>query len=458
MKTTHKIFIIFTAIIVIAACVVVSLRWNAWFGNPTEEKYTSPSTQDRIILSYTPNGKGISISWRHGEPLQNAAIEYYSTENPDTLMINANCTTITTEGGTQNHYRAVIPNCIHNSSYSYRLINGSDISDWYTFSIRDLSQSTDFILFGDIQDEANGTSGQMFRDIASLYPNIDFWAFVGDLAERPTDYYWQIVFDALQPHALHIPIIACPGNHEHRKGIRKQLDERWSWMFGQPQLDKPTDFAINLPLLHITALNTDGLFWPWDYIQKKKTLTRHMLSTTCADQWNILLMHHPIYPGSIGRNNYMLRATFNPAIKENNIHLVFYGHDHTYARRISTAGTSLTTPIYIQTNSSNKYYLSNCDRKADKVACGLQLYTHVHITPDTLQAKTYIADTHELYDEIICIRKNDTIQVLDNGIVIPEKIILPEYFKKESKRKQREKFLKRKNIRESNKQLAQDIQ
>lgn len=452
MKTAHKIITAIAIFFTISIGTIITIRWNAWFGNPTEDTYEPTTNQDRIILSFTPDGQSISISWRYGGNTTKNLVQYCEVGSQDTLTANAQFATISTQGGTQNHYRAILPHYAYNTSYVYRLINDSTISNWHTFNTGNPSQAIDFILFGDIQDEAEGLSAQLFHDVALNYPAIDFWAFVGDIAERPTDYYWHVVFDALQPYTSHIPIIACPGNHEHKKGLKKELDSRWSWMFGQPQSHNATDFAIDMPLLHITSINTDGLFWPWDYMQKKRQLTKqHVLSALSQNQWNVLLMHHPIYPGSIGRHNFMFKKTFNPLIEKNDIHLVLSGHDHSYARRISTNKQSKTAPIYLLTNSSSKYYLSNCDLEADKVACGIRLYSHIHITPDTLHINTYTADTHQLYDEIICIRTSEKMQVIDKGDKFKEQIVLPERFKKESKRNIREKFLKKKSLRESSK-------
>lgn len=452
MKTIHKIALIIAIVVIVASSIIISLRWNAWFGNPTEETYAISAVQDRIVLSYTLDGKSITISWRYGNKSTKNVVEYYDMQSQDTLFVNAQCTTISTQGGTQNHYRATLHSYTNNTSYTYRLINDSTVSDWHAFTIGNPSQAIDFILFGDIQDEADGPSAQLFHDVALHYPKIDFWAFVGDLAERPTDYYWHVVFDALQPYASHIPIIACPGNHEHRKGLKKELDPRWIWMFGQPQLQNATDYSIDMPLLHIASVNSDGFFWPWDYLQKKNQLTKyHILSAPSKQQWNVLLMHHPIYPGSIGRHNLLFRTTLNPLIEKNDIHLVLCGHDHSYARRIAVNEDVKTPPVYLLTNSSSKYYLSNCDPAADKIACGIRLYSHIHITPDTLRISTYTADAHQLYDEIICIRTSENIQVIDMGDKIAEQILLPERFNKDSKKDIRKKFMKKKALRESSK-------
>lgn len=450
MTTSQKIATTIAIALTLGICSIIIIRWNAWFGNPTEDTYEAPAKQDRIILSFTPDGQKISISWRYGGHSTKNFVEYFEVHTKDTSTINASCVTISTQGGTQNHYRAILPNFTYNTSYAYRLVNDSNISDWYIFKTGNPSKTIDFILLGDIQDEAGGPSAQLFQDIALRYPHADFWVFVGDMVERPTDYYWNVLFDALLPYAAQFPIIACPGNHEHRKGMKKQLDNRWEWMFGHPQLPQSTDFSIDLPLLHIASIKTDGLFWPWDYWGKRRQLTnQHVLSATSPQQWNILLMHHPIYPGSIGRHNLMFRSTFKPFIERNGIHLVLTGHDHCYARRTSSEGKTFTTPIYILTNSSSKYYLSNCDTKAEKIACGIRLYSHVHLSTDTMFIKTYTAEEHQLYDEIECVRTFDSIHVTDKGSNYTEKILLPESFQKDSKTHIRKKFQKKKSIRES---------
>lgn len=453
------IILLLVAVLVLVAAVVCTVRWQAWFGNPPEEPYDVPPVQDRVVLGYMPDGASDTrrISWRCSATLTSACVQYVRQGNVDTLQAPAVGAVVASRAGRQAWYQACLaPDLTAGSQYSYRLVNDTIHSPWYSFQVKPDTASLDFILFGDVQGEAGDASASLFTEVASRYPDMHFWAFVGDLAERPTDTYWQVVFDALGDIPKQMPILACPGNHEHLKGLSKKLDPRWPWMFGRIDTvggvwHYPDHYSVDFPLLRFTLFDTDAPAMPWDYLSlhyRYRDYPFHGLGST--KPWALVMMHHPIYAGSIGRDNPLLRWSLKPVFERQRVDAVFTGHDHSYSRRTTRAGADKTVPIYLLANSSEKYYLSACDPLADKVASARRLYTHVHITDDTLSLRSYLADDHSLYDEVVCTRRSDgSVCVDDRGGNYPEYLDIPEWYQRESKKRQRNDFLKRREQRRS---------
>jgi hypothetical protein len=110
MKKSYIKYGILLLLLVIAAIIITS-RWNVWFGNPTEAPYSTPSTPSRILLTVGNNAQSRIITWQCDTILQEAFVEYYKC---DTLSSIDTCRAVAlgevyiSEGGKSAFYRVEV--------------------------------------------------------------------------------------------------------------------------------------------------------------------------------------------------------------------------------------------------------------------------------------------------------------------------------------------------------------
>ena len=315
-----------------------------------------------------------------------------------------------------------------------------------------------FLLLGDVH---NGIDSLHWDAIARRHPNLDFYAQLGDFIERGYFYYEQQLVSELEGTPFEqLPIVCTPGNHEYRKGIVRRLPELWYTVFPQPQNGperfKGTTYYVDFPDLRFIVIDTNGLQRLSDYTIVN-TWVRKTLQEA-GDRFTVVMMHHPVFSASIGRQNPLINLTFKRVLKDADI--VFAGHDHNYARRLP----------FIVTNSAQKFYLNKVSDKDTRICSGKQLYTVVNLVrntsssgtssavTDTLSVETRLMETGEMYDLVKVVHQPDTTRAESetSGAFIrtyiepmndsPEIIELPEKYKGKNSRKV-QRFLQKRAAR-----------
>ena len=393
-----------SAIIVLAGIVVCVLRWKAWFGNQPEATYSVPAYPHNIVLTY--GEKAVSsriVSWRADTVVVPSELQLLRWREQDTVIYNAECSLVRSRAGKAAYYRVRLES-LAPGNYSYRCCNTDFCSEWYSFFVPDFSaklRMQKFLVFGDVQDKKGPASDAMFDQafdkVTSLTTDLAGMVFVGDIIERPTDTFWQIFFSSMDDRTAEVPVIAATGNHEYLKGVKKVLDSRWTYVFGNPQngperfLEK--SYFIDFPNSRFIVLDTDALQLVSDY-----TVLQTWLRKVLADRksvWKIVVMHHPVYTAGKGRNNPNMYLAFSRILE--NADVVFSGHDHNYMRRTGKEGT----PLYILTTSSEKFYEPKDEIDADFHASNLRFYEDMKIYADSIRIDTWNVETDSIYDTIL---------------------------------------------------------
>lgn len=263
-----------------------------------------------------------------------------------------------------------------------------------------------FILLGDIHNQL------VYDDYALLaerHPNVDFYAQLGDWMERPYFYYEQMLYHSIVGTGFDtLPVIAIPGNHEHRKGIIKQLPEQWKTIFPNPSngIDRfeGTSYFVDFPQMRIITINTDGLHLLSDYTRVGLWLKQTLREA--KDKYTIVMMHHPVFSTAKGRQNPWIWLSFYGALREADV--VFSGHDHNYARRTEHYKARFwkkeEPTIFIGTNASIKKYPVKENKKYEASLSGEPVYEHIFVTPNTLHISTYTIHSGERIDHVEIIR------------------------------------------------------
>jgi predicted MPP superfamily phosphohydrolase len=208
-------------------------------------------------------------------------------------------------------------------------------------SISNLQSPNTFLVLGDIHSNLNRTDYDL---LAQRVPDADAVLQTGDWLERGQEYYRQLLLREWTNSALKdLPVIACPGNHEYSKGLRKQLSTAWTETFYTDSVAgiPGVNYYIDFPAMRLIVLDTN----PLDHIVwLTRSLTWLRRAMNSADgRFIVVLMHHPVLSVAKGRFNPAIYATFRHALGQAD--LVLCGHDHSYMRKapfvvLNTAGKS----------------------------------------------------------------------------------------------------------------------
>jgi hypothetical protein len=407
------------ALLVIVATVCVK-RWDAWFGNPPEPAYSGSSVPVRIQLTPGRDGQfSRNIGWQCGDTLAASLLLAVKMQTADTLAVPAEGRVLRTPGGVTVTYRAGLTG-LTEGTYRYSVRTGDSQSYWYSFSISRPAPFR-FVYLGDIQDPVGGSeSKKLLAEINRHENDVAFWALGGDVVERPHDCYWNEYFTAMDSIARTMPVIACPGNHEYRKGVAGRLDERFASVFPylvDSQRNGHAVFDIRYGNAAIITLDSNRDTWT---LLSQRNLLKQALERAKDATWKIVILHHPIFSVRGKSRHFFIRHLFEPLIRQYGVDLVLQGHEHCYARMISKdKNASLTTPLYVISQFSTKDYRISFDRKYDRFGNGMRFYQTVYVGRDTLLFRAF-TETGDLYDCIRIVKTGDGVQVTDLATAIPE--------------------------------------
>lgn len=253
------------------------------------------------------------------------------------------------------------------------------------------------LLLGDVH---NGVTHEQWLSMAAAQPELDAYAQLGDFLERGYFYYMQQLLRELDSTRFaELPLICCPGNHEYHKGLIKRLPQLWYDHFPQPH-NGPQDFLgttyyVDFPNLRFIVLDSNGLQQLRDFTRVHCWL--HNAMDTAGERFVVVMMHHPVFSTAKGRQNVAVNIFFRFLLQQAD--LVFYGHDHNYARRLP----------YIETSAARKSHRLRPGLEAECTAVDVQLYEVITCNEDSLTLSTYVMDSDSLYDHVV-IRHDDVLK------------------------------------------------
>lgn len=419
-----KVFYILSTLGVLLGGVLLCVfRWNAWFSNPDEPQYVVPEAPSNIIVTLDTIPDYRTFSWRTSQYLPS-----FLVIDGDTVA--AASQTVSTRGGEATYYSAKSPFLLE-GKHTFFVQSGNYKSVEYTFEVQQ-DTAINFLLFGDIQEKDSvslfaQTVSSILTDSARQGVLPHFMAYVGDVIERPTDEYWQLWYNALDTLAAIVPQEAAVGNHEYLKGVRKQMDERWPYVFVNPQNGpsrfKGSTYYVDYPYMRLIVLNTEALVFLSDYF-----ITQTWLEKVLEEDehlWKVVVMHHPVYSSAVGRSNLLVHSILNYSLRKADV--IFAGHDHNYARRCTEGDEGFVAPVYVVTSSSSKYYLPKCNNNDHRLGTNRGFYEDVHVTANMLSVSTYVMETGELYDSFTIDYHSKRVDVKDS--LTPEILEMPDRYK-----------------------------
>src|SRR5665648_37401 len=446
MKRNKKLLWLGLPILLLLA---VWFKWDNWFYNPPEPQYTPSATPDRILLTWS--GEPLNsrdVTWQGDTLTQNGFLQVTSISIPgDTILYTSSSKIVRTSGGSSSFFRVGIRNLKAGETYLYRVANGNLWSDWYNFKIANHTDSAySFIFIGDVQDSINGVSGKLFHRAYNSQPNAAFIMFIGDMIERPHDAYWGEWFKAGGSLFRTIPIIATPGNHEYHKGIIQTLDERWMDHFSFPQNGPPNFLGRvcywDYENTRYISMDSNGIQSIPSAFEQRNWL-KSVLENT-HQRWIVLMMHHPIYSTSRGRDYFYLRILFKPLIDKYNVDLVLVGHDHAYGRAAHIQNSKFKDKqgaVYVGSHASPKLYDTGFSNKMDKLATNTQMYQLIDVSNDSIRFRAFTSNS--TYFDGFTIHKDaaGNRRVTENAPKNSSEFLKPtKYFLRKSSKSELEKY------------------
>ena len=429
-------WIVFLLLILAGGIALCVIRWDAWFVNPAEPVYDVPHHPTNVVLTFGENAASERIiSWRAGQDTTACSRLFLTdlqTEQEDTVP--ASSAFVKSRSGEAAFHRVHLF-ALHPGDYAYRVETAGQSSETYSFSVQDYRTDPrdTFLLFGDLQYTDLAEAVDFVETACSTVSEADFFAYIGDIIERPTDDYWQLFFSSMNNRTASVPQVAALGNHEYLKGVPKRFDARWPYVFVNPH-NGPDRFLgrtyyLDFPNMRLIVLDTDALQRLSDYTVLRTWLTQVLRYESTQwnrtarknTRWNIVLMHHPIYSAGMGRDNPTIAWALRYVLQDAD--LVVAGHDHNYARHRHHG----STPAYVILSSSAKSYLPKCSPIEERLGSNHAFFSRVTVSADTMGMTTYLVDTVPvIYDELLFVRdSDDEVTVLASDSLPEERLQLP---------------------------------
>ncbi len=255
----------------------------------------------------------------------------------------------TNEYGDDHQHTYTIKNLIPGTKYYYRVtVNQGFYTGSFWSAPNSNATSIKFFVYGDTRSYP-ATHDQVAADMVATYlGDEDFQTFVlstGDLvSEGDIDSFWDNrFFNSLYPNIQEmlatLPYQSCRGNHEDSGVLFTKYfpypfvaGHYWSFDYG---------FAHFVVVDQYTSYYSGSAQLAWienDLASRSKS-------------WNFIFLHEPGWSAGTHGNNLDVQSYIQPLCEQYNVHVVFAGHNHYYARAIVNNVHYITTggggaPLY----------------------------------------------------------------------------------------------------------------
>ena len=238
--------------------------------------------------------------------------------------------TVTLEYGDDHQHAPTLTNLIPGTRYYYEIFNDETLYAGSFFSAPDTSEArVNFFAYGDTRtypDDHNTIAGLIVDEFSADYSLQAFILSVGDLvAHGDYESDWDNdFFNPDYPNIItmlaNLPYQSCMGNHEQSGVLFKKyfsypfVDQRyWSFDYG------PAHFVV---IDQYTSYTSGSAQLAW---------VANDLSSS-SKPWKFIILHEPGWSAGGHGNNSSVQDYLQPLCEQYNVHIVFGGHNHYYAR------------------------------------------------------------------------------------------------------------------------------
>ena len=358
-----KRFYVFAAIIML----LVACSWaNVCVG--------AANQPDHITLTWTGNpATTMTITWRTDVAVTTGFVQYQNVTAHTSCAKRANATAsnFSTDLGTNKLFSTTLTDLSPNTSYSYRVGDGTHWSGMKVFSTASTEiHDFKFLIFGDSQSPA-GPYNVWRETVHNAYkanPDARFFVNVGDLVDCGQSMaHWDGWFAASAGVIDTIPAMPVVGNHETYGSSDTARPTYWNAQFHLPQNGpaslKNQAYSYNYGPVHFVVLDSqqDEERRYGDILTLQKKWLDADLSSSKAP-WKIVFFHKAPYSIKDGRDNKAVKDAFCPLFDKYHVNVVFNGHDHGVSRTYPMKNGSIVkqpsqgTIYYVAGRSGTKFY------------------------------------------------------------------------------------------------------
>jgi hypothetical protein len=209
------------------------------------------------------------------------------------------------------------------TSYCYRLANGSPLSGRIGFRTAPSADSTRPIRFLAFGDSGGGGADQRAL-LAQMYKvPYDLIVHTGDLAYDmgTIKQFEKTVFSVYATLFRSIPLFPAAGNHEYKT----MRGAPFRAVFSLPGDGHEQWYSYDWGRIHFSVIDTEA-----SYATQAKWLDKDLAASTAP--WKIVYLHRPPYSSGYHGSDLALRAALAPVFEKHRVQLVLAGHDHDYER------------------------------------------------------------------------------------------------------------------------------
>lgn len=362
---------------------------------------------DEIIVSWTGDPQTtMTVAWRNVSSVVSGQVQYMkqSEQTADfsgAQAVDASCTSLY-DG--YNHFEAKLENLEPGTAYVYRVGTGNNWSEAAVFTTAAATNEFSFMYMGDTHIGYNENSASVWENLLAGalkdYPDIKFALSSGDIVDDAVySRNWQDLLEIQARYFKGIPLMPAIGNHENED--LNMYRKSFALPQNGPEGMKEQHYSFDYGNAHFVVLDSNLMGSEGDSATAGMAWLENDLQNT-NKEWKFVMFHHPAYEVSSYDNSSceVIKQNWVPILEENDVDLVFVGHQHMYMRTYPMAGGQVQQYpadgiTYVMGVSGNKTYL-NPDNAGyiAKVADGEDAisYSVINIEGDVLNLTTVKAD------------------------------------------------------------------
>lgn len=407
----RKLNLPFTALAVFAglSLAIAGLKLQGQTAVSEADLHRPSPMPDRVVLTWSGDPATTqSVTWRTDTTVAAGVAQIGKAEHgpyveKQATQVPSKTETISTDLGFQATYHSVTFTGLQPSSqYSYRVGDGANWSEWYTFkTASNKPEPFKFLYFGDVQNGIKSHWSRVFRKALLDAPDARLFLYAGDMVNRANkDSEWgELSYGPGWVNGT-TPSLPVTGNHEFEQG---KLSGHWRASYTLPQNGlaglEETSYYLDYQGVRFIVLNSTVQ-------QKEQTPWLEGLLKDNPNRWTVVAFHHPIFSAAQRRDNPELRALWKPLFDKYRVDMVLQGHDHTYARsNFNNVPSSLNQSeksgtMYVVTVCGSKMYDLNHQPWMQRKAEDTQFYQIIQVSHEKVvyEARTALGETYDKFE------------------------------------------------------------
>ncbi len=316
--------------------------------------YSWADTEEQIILTWSQDPSiSQTITWLSSDKDAGKLQYMKAADNKGDFAEAVSIAAVRENFADCEKYRfsVVLTNLIPDTSYVYRVGSDEDWSGVKSFRTEGGDDDFTFLYLGDVQ-EGYDAWGEMIKDIYDDNPQICFALVGGDLTTMGRDCAeWSEFLTAATGVFSQIPMMPAKGNHD-----KELFTEFFALPDNGPRGHYEIFYSFDYGDAHFTVLDSSNI----TTAPVKQWLQEDLEATD--KKWKFAMFHHPPYQNfDDGKTiDDALREYWVPILEENQVDMVFTGHQHVYMRTHPIYEGQIMENsygvVYVLGNSGSKFY------------------------------------------------------------------------------------------------------